>query len=69
MKKDSLPQNKKIFVDLPYKDRPDMLDSENISIYDLHEDMQTVDPIPAESQALELKEEELDDKYNGSWTS
>ena len=46
-----------------------MMNSENISIYDLHEDMHTVDPIPVEAQTKDLEKEKLDDKYNGDWTS
>ncbi|WP_102693244.1 hypothetical protein [Rummeliibacillus pycnus] len=68
MKKDSLPKDKKIFADLPYQSRPDMLDSENISIYDLHEDMHTVDPIPVSKQTEDLESEAKDDKYDGKWT-
>ncbi len=37
-------ERKKLFEELP--DRPDMVDTEKVSIYDLHEDMQTVDVIP-----------------------
>ncbi|MGM9948947.1 MAG: hypothetical protein ACI33P_02420 [Lysinibacillus sp.] len=37
-------ERKKLFEELP--DRPDMVDTDKISIYDLHEDMQTVDVIP-----------------------
>lgn len=69
MNKDSLPNDKKKFVDLPFKDRPDMLDSEYISIYDLHEDMHTVDSIPVDALTKDLEKEKLDDKYNGEWTS
>ncbi|MBO2536704.1 MULTISPECIES: hypothetical protein [Rummeliibacillus] len=69
MNKDSVPKDKRKIADLPYKDRPDMMNSENISIYDLHEDMHTVDPIPVEAQTKDLEKEKLDDKYNGDWTS
>ncbi|MGX9132994.1 hypothetical protein ACWV26_01175 [Rummeliibacillus sp. JY-2-4R] len=68
MNKDSLPKDKKKFVDMDYRDRPDMLDSENISIYDLHEDMHTVDSIPMESQAMGLENEAKDAKYDGKWS-
>lgn len=68
MKKDSLSKDKKKFVDLPYQDRPDMLDSENISIYDLHEDMRTVDQIAVSKQTQDLESEAKDDKYDGKWT-
>lgn len=69
MNKDSLPNDKKKFIDLPYQDRPDMLNSENISIYDLHEDMHTVDAIALEAQTEDLEKESYDDKYNGKWTT
>ncbi|PKC52209.1 hypothetical protein RhiirA1_482040, partial [Rhizophagus irregularis] len=46
MNKDSIPESKKVFADLPPQEKPDMVDSENISLFDLHEDMQTVDAIP-----------------------
>ncbi|MFY3790935.1 hypothetical protein ACOQFO_04385 [Ureibacillus sp. MALMAid1270] len=46
MKKDTIPESKKAFMDLPVKEKPDMVDTENISLFDLHEDMQTVDAIP-----------------------
>ena len=68
MNKDSLPKDKKKFVDMDPMDRPDMLDSENISIYDLHEDMQTVDSIPMEAQTKELENEAKDAKYDGRWS-
>lgn len=68
MRKDSLPKGKKVFTELPYQNRPDMLDSENISIYDLYEDMHTVDPIPVTEQTQDLESEAKDDKYDGKWT-
>lgn len=46
MNKDSIPESKKEFMDLPVKEKPDMVDTENISLFDLHEDMKTVDAIP-----------------------
>ena len=45
-----------------------MLDSENISIYDLHEDMQTVDSIPMVEQTKDLENEAKDAKYDGRWS-
>lgn len=68
MKKDSLPKEKHPFIDLPYQSRPDMLDSENISIYDLHDDMRTVDEVPAIKQTQDLESEAKDAKYDGKWT-
>ena len=41
-----IPHEKKMFMNLASKDKPDMVESDNISLFDLHEDMQTVDPIP-----------------------
>lgn len=41
-----IPEDKKQFVDIPYKDKPDRVPSDSISLFDLHEDMQTVDAIP-----------------------
>ncbi|MFJ8237583.1 hypothetical protein ACIQ34_17905 [Ureibacillus sp. NPDC094379] len=46
MNKDSVPESKKMFTNLPPHEKPDMVDSDNISIFDLHEDMQTSDAIP-----------------------
>lgn len=60
MKKDweSLPDKKMAFADLPYTDKPDMVNSENISLFDLHEDMQTVDAIPVEELNKRVKAED-----------
>ncbi|SOC43952.1 hypothetical protein [Ureibacillus acetophenoni] len=57
MNKDSIPDTKKVFMDLPVQDKPDMVDSENISLFDLHEDMQTVDAIPVEELNRKVKTE------------
>ena len=46
MNKDSIPESKKVFTDLPMKEKPDMVESDNISLFDLHEDMQFSDAIP-----------------------
>ena len=46
MNKDSIPESKKVFADLPQHEKPDMVDSDNISLFDLHEDMQFSDIIP-----------------------
>lgn len=43
---ENLPHEKKVFMNLSSKNKPDMVDSDTISIFDLHEDMQTVDIIP-----------------------
>lgn len=55
---DSLPESKKVFADLPAKEKPDMVDSDNISLFDLHEDMQTVDSIPVEELNKRVKAED-----------
>ena len=55
---ESLIESKKEFADLPAKDKPDMVDSENISLFDLHEDMQTVDSIPIEELNKRVKAED-----------
>ncbi|MEG0259522.1 MAG: hypothetical protein RR595_00800 [Lysinibacillus sp.] len=57
MNKESIPDSKKIFENLASKDKPDMVDSDNISIFDLHEDMQTVDAIPIEELNKKVKRE------------
>lgn len=52
---------KKMFMNLASKDKPDMVDSDRISIFDLHEDMQTVDAIPIEelNKRVEREGDEL----------
>ena len=40
-------------------EKPDMVNSDNPSLFDMHEDMQTVDPLPVE----ELNEEVKDEKH------
>lgn len=57
MNRDSLPESKRIFADMPYKDKPDRVPSDNISIFDLHEDMQTVDAIPVDELNKRVKAE------------
>ncbi len=50
-----------MFMNLASKDKPDMVDSDRISIFDLHEDMQTVDAIPIEelNKRVEREGDEL----------
>lgn len=48
MNKDSIPESKKQFVEMPYKEKPDRVNSDNISLFDLHDDMQFVDTIPVD---------------------
>jgi len=55
---ESLMESKKEFADLPAKEKPDMVDSDGISLFDLHEDMQTVDPIPVEELNKRVKDED-----------
>ena len=48
-------------------ENPDMLNSENESLFDMHEDMQTVDAIPVEELNDKVKDER--DKDNTKNTS
>lgn len=48
-------------------DNPDLVDTEKESIYDMHEDMQTVDPIPVEELNEKVKDEK--DKRSTKKTS
>lgn len=57
MDKEFVPNGKKKFMNLASKDKPDMVDSDSISIFDLHEDMQTVDVIPIEELNKKVKRE------------
>ncbi len=57
MDKENVPHEKKMFMNLSSKDKPDMVDSDTISIFDLHEDMQTVDIIPIEELNKRVKRE------------
>ncbi|MFJ7649872.1 hypothetical protein ACIQ1H_20355 [Lysinibacillus sp. NPDC097279] len=57
MNKENVPPEKRKFMNLESKDKPDMVDSDTISIFDLHEDMQTVDPIPVEELNKRVKRE------------
>lgn len=51
-------ESKKEFANLPASEKPDMVDSDNISLFDLHEDMQTVDAIPVEELNKRVKTED-----------
>lgn len=57
MDKENVPHEKRKFMNLSSKDKPDMVDSDTISIFDLHEDMQTVDIIPIEELNKRVKRE------------
>ncbi|BAQ09606.1 hypothetical protein OXB_1134 [Bacillus sp. OxB-1] len=52
----------------PYMDNPEHLRTDKESIYDMHEDMQTVDAIPMEDARMEWEEEKRhhDTKSNSS---
>ncbi|MFJ7732387.1 hypothetical protein ACIQXF_10880 [Lysinibacillus sp. NPDC097231] len=58
---ENIPHKKKIFMNLASKDKPDMVESDTISLFDLHEDMQTVDAIPVEelNKRVEREGDEL----------
>lgn len=50
-------------------DNPDLVNTEKESIFDMHEDMKTVDPIPVEELNEEVKDEKNKDstkKTSGS---
>jgi len=56
--------NKKVFTEHdrkdaegPYMDNPENLRTDKESIYDMHEDMKTVDSIPLEDLKMEEREE------------
>lgn len=63
--KDKVPESKKLFTNLSTSEKPDMVDSEEISLFDLHEDMQTVDAIPIEE--LNTKMENEGDELLEEW--
>ncbi len=54
---ENVPHEKKIFMNLASKNKPDMVDSDTISLFDLHEDMQTVDAIPIKELNKRVKRE------------
>ncbi|HWK22115.1 MAG TPA: hypothetical protein VNS08_03690 [Ureibacillus sp.] len=55
---DSIVESKKEFANLPAREKPDMVDTDGISLFDLHEDMQTVDAIPIEELNKRVKAED-----------
>lgn len=57
MDENLIPEDKKKFADMPYKDKPDRVPSDNISLFDLHEDMQTVDAIAVDELNKRVKTE------------
>jgi hypothetical protein len=52
----------------PYMDNPEYLRTDKENIYDMHEDMKTVDAIPLEDARMELEEQKVphDSKSNSS---
>lgn len=54
---ENVPHEKKVFMNLASKNKPDMVDSDTISLFDLHEDMQTVDAIPIKELNKRVKRE------------
>ncbi len=52
-----VPADKKMFEGLAAKDKPDGVESDHISLFDLHEDMQMADVIPIEELNQKVKEE------------
>ncbi|HLR10588.1 MAG TPA: hypothetical protein VK120_04340 [Sporosarcina sp.] len=52
-------QRRELFSNLPPENNPEQIEANDISIFDLHEDMQTVDAIPLEDLRLELREEKI----------
>ena len=58
-KRPSPDQRRELFSNLPPENNPEQIEANDISIFDLHEDMQTVDAIPLEDLRLELCEEKI----------
>ncbi|MFD1927925.1 hypothetical protein ACFSFY_07635 [Sporosarcina siberiensis] len=52
-----------------YMDNPENLRTDKESIYDMHEDLQTVDSIPLEDLRMELEDEKLHHKTKNSSSS
>jgi hypothetical protein len=52
------------FKEVPYQKRLEMLEAAEISIYDLHEDMQTVDDIPMEELNQKVRVESTESHLN-----
>jgi len=55
-------------ADGPYMDNPENMKTDKESIYDMHEDMKTVDTVPLEDAKMEWREEKNhhDTKSNSS---
>lgn len=54
--------NKKSQAKTRHTNNPDVLNTEKESIFDMHEDMKTVDPIPVEELNEKVKDEENKEK-------
>ena len=52
-----IPKSKEIFTNLSVARKPDMVESDSISLFDLHEDMQTSDAIPIAELTKRVKTE------------
>ncbi|MBK3495545.1 hypothetical protein JFL43_11910 [Viridibacillus sp. YIM B01967] len=63
MERPPIPDDKKIFTEMPYLDNPDVVATDSISLFDLHEDMRTVDAIPVEELNDLVKDE---DNHHGT---
>lgn len=57
MLKKSLNENDRKKAGLPHLDNPDLVKTEKQSLFDMHEDMQTVDAIPVEELNEKVKDE------------
>lgn len=57
-------EKKQPFKELPYQKRLEMLETAEISIYDLHEDMQTVDDIPMQELNQKVQAESSQYRLN-----
>ncbi|GKV56293.1 MULTISPECIES: hypothetical protein [unclassified Sporosarcina] len=47
----------------PYMDNPENMKTDKESIYDMHEDMQTVDTVPLEDAKMEWNEEKQENHH------
>ena len=56
-KKNSFTEKDRKDADGPFMDNPENLKTDKESIYDMHEDMKNVDPIPLEDLKMEEREE------------
>ena len=47
-KKAFMAEDREVVTDRPYRDNPEEVNSDKVSLFDMHEDMQTVDTISME---------------------